>query len=116
MVDIVHCEYDRKMESEKWIQKLPYLAFKPNWLVKVIPPIVGAVIRFWIKEVDSNDGDHVSIYFDAYNNLGYFEGPYWELYPASDGDTARFSLGDEDELLAEIEKALKYVKDRGSNE
>ncbi len=102
------CEYDRKMESFKWIQALPYLAFKPHWRVKVIPPIVGAVVRFWVKEADIDD--HVSIYFDAYNNLGYFGGPYWELYPAADGNTARFALGEESALLEEIDKSLECVR------
>lgn len=49
-----------------WAIKLPAFHFDKEWDVKIIPPFAGAIIRFVI---DYN-GKHVSVYFDAYSELG----------------------------------------------
>ena len=85
---------------------LPYLKFPANYHVKVLPAFAGAVARFWVRK-DSTPGEgRVSVYFDAYCNLGACSGTYWEVYPCGDGETARFLLGEEKEMLEEVEKAL----------
>lgn len=50
-----------------WSHKLPAFHFDKEWDVKIIPPFAGAIIRFVI---DYN-GKHVSVYFDAYSELGW---------------------------------------------
>ncbi len=96
MAHMVATEQDRD-----WVQKLPYLSFPAGWQVKVIPPITMAVVRFHV--INSN-GAHVSAYFDAYDALGYVGQPYWEIYPAVDGDTERFLLGEETQMIEAIGK------------
>nr|DAN90730.1 MAG TPA: hypothetical protein [Bacteriophage sp.] len=48
-------------------QKLPAFHFDKEWDVKIIPPFAGAIIRFVIDY----KGKHVSVYFDAYSELGW---------------------------------------------
>ena len=65
-----------------WSHKLPAFHFDKEWDVKIIPPFAGAIIRFVI---DYN-GKHVSVYFDAYSELGWMYDedeqpiPYFEYY------------------------------------
>lgn len=104
-------EYDDKMDSMTWQDKLPFLQFKPDWLVRIVPPFVGAVIRFKVRKNTTPGHQNVSIYFDAFNHLGSMRNPYWEVYPAADGDTARFHLGEESEMMEEIEASLRRLED-----
>jgi hypothetical protein len=93
--------------AEKWRMQtleMPYLKFKPDWEVKIIPPFCGATVRFVVKKPHSEKD--VSVYLDMFSNLGFFGSPYWEIYPTADGETWRCALGCEDELIAEIDKAL----------
>lgn len=89
-------------EWEKWCKEIPQLKFKPDWEVQVIPPIVGAVVRFRVTKGKKT----VSVYLDCYDNLGYFGSPYWEIYPDKDDNNARFPMGDTEALLKAIDKAL----------
>lgn len=102
---LVSAKYDENFESMKWVKELPFLDFPSHWLVKIVPPFVGAVIRFKVKHRD-RDSEEISIYFDGYNNLGYMDGPYWEIYPVKDEVIARFMLGEEKAMLQAIEEAL----------
>lgn len=95
-------EYEKAFESERWIEEIPYLNFKPEWKVKVIPPFCGAVVRF---RIDYNDIE-LSVYLDCYDNLGSVGQPYWELYPYVNDDTFRCLMNDTDELLHAIEISL----------
>lgn len=88
---------------DKWTIEIPLLRFKSTWEVQVIPPSVGAVVRFAVYK----NKKRVSVYLDCYENLGYFGGPHWEIYPDHKGNNARFAMLETDALLKAIEKALK---------
>lgn len=88
--------------DEKWLeigQQMPFIPFPAGWKVKVIPPFGGALARF---RVELPDGRGKSIYFDAYDRLGCYGAPYWEVYPVG-GDVGRCAMADVDELLRLIE-------------
>ena len=88
--------------QEDWFDNIPFIRFDPDWDVQVIPPFSGAMVRFRVKQ-----GDHiVSVYLDCYQQLGYWDGPYWEVYPV-DGDTWRVGIDDVDGLLDAIRMGLK---------
>lgn len=101
------CDYT--FEWQKWSKEIPYLKFPAQWEVKIMPPFAAAIVRFGVKTCN---GDRVSVYLDCYNHLGCFVAddgtplPYWEVYPASNGDTARFAMNDTSGLIAEIERAI----------
>jgi len=98
----IRFKYERIMEHEKWNKEIPFLKFPTEWMVKVSPPSVGAVVRFQIKKGEA----WVSIYLDCYENLGFYGGkPYWEVYPYND-DTFRCGINDTDELLNAITQSL----------
>jgi len=86
---------------------LPSFELPPNTKIRVIPPVVGALARFIIE--DKNDPDiNCSIYFDAHGTLGYFNGPYWEVYPNRTlDDNSRFDVKDISGLMEEIKASLK---------
>lgn len=89
--------YDHTFEVMDWAEKLPYMEFPAHWQVKITPAFMSSIIRFRVK-------------FDGYNNLGCCSEPYWEIYPNSEGDNARFGLGEEKEMFKEIEKALERLE------
>lgn len=86
----------------EWGGVIPYLKFKEDWEVQVIPPFGGALTRFLVRK----DGVWVSIYLDGYDELGYVGEPYWEIFPNIYHDTSRFLLDETDELLSAIEESL----------
>lgn len=91
--------------EEKWRQiceQIPPLNFKKEWNVKIIPPFCGAMARFTIDYKNN----HVSVYLDWYDRLGYVGQPYWELYPF-DNDTKRYLLNETEELMKDIEAILE---------
>lgn len=94
-----------KEEWTSWVDKMPALHFDPTWGVQIIPPFGGALARFRI----SKGNTWVSVYFDAFNRLGYFGSvfddpvPYFELYPFGD-DVKRYGLDEVDELMSDIRK------------
>ena len=91
---------DSIMESNKWIREIPYIKFKPEWEVKVIPPHAGAVVRFLVKHPDTKT--IISVYLDCYDIMGSMGQPYWEMYPYK-GDIERFFLNEVDQLVDAIE-------------
>lgn len=93
-------------EWSKWQTDVPYLTFREDWKVRVIPPFGGAVVRFLVRRDDTPEGEVVSVYLDCYGELGAMDRPYWEIYPAEDGDTDRFYMAETDELLAGIAASL----------
>jgi len=79
------------------------LTFQSNWKVRIIPPWAGAMARF----VVSKGHKKVSVYFDTDDRLGIMgKKPYYEIYPAADGDTARFTPDEADEMMLAIRKSL----------
>lgn len=94
-------EYSRLQEHRKWTRELPHFNFKKEWNVTIIPPFGGAVIRFLI---DYN-GKHISVYFDAYNELGCVGEPYFEYY---DGEECyRYLINESEMMMSDIEKFLE---------
>lgn len=97
-----------------WIEKIPYISFPDNWEVQITPPFGGAIVRFRVKEKGYKHW--ISIYLDCYDVIGFYNGPYWEIYPHM-GDTYRVSMENTDELIEKIKEALskesinEYEKD-----
>lgn len=86
-----HVEHQQKWVDEG--RKIPYLQFRGDWQVQVIPPFGDAVIRFAIL---LPSGQRKSVYLDARNSLGYWRDdgtPYWEVYPYR-GDVGRCDMDD----------------------
>lgn len=105
-------------EWREWIKNIPYINFPPDWNVKIMPPFGGAMIRFKVKKNDSDKC--VSVYLDCHHSLGYYgesgNEPYWEIYPAFDGDTARFDINNIKEIMEEIEKSLNHKENLNGND
>lgn len=105
--DIANWAINNNKQLE-WSKKIPSLKFKPHWGVTIIPPFMGALIRFWVKNRKRN----VSVYLDVDSNLGYFGGPYWEVYNPNfkeglDGDgIKRFAFNQSAKMMKHIEKVL----------
>lgn len=87
---------------------LPFLRFPPEWQVQLIPPTNGAAVRFRVRLYES--ARPISVYLDLDENLGSFGGPYWEIYPNSEGDAERFAASEVDELIAAINVALAVAR------
>ena len=88
----------RVEEDQKWraeINRIPFLTFRSDWQVRVIPPFGDAVVRF---QVLLPSGTLKSIYMDSRCSLGIWGNgvnpePYWEVYPYR-GDVGRCHLAD----------------------
>lgn len=99
-------KYESLQEYRKWMKEIPALHFEKEWDVKIIPPFGGAVIRFCI---DYN-GKHVSVYFDAYSELGWVVDenknpiPYFEYY---DGEECyRYYMYESEQMMEDIKDFL----------
>lgn len=95
-------EQDWKGESVR----IPWMYFRSDWQVRVIPPFGDAVIRF---QVILPSGTLKSIFMDSRNSLGVWWGadkntpePYWEVYPYK-GDVGRCDLADTIMLMEMIQ-------------
>jgi hypothetical protein len=92
--------------DEGWrdlVNRIPAVRFRPDWDVKIIPPFAGAKARFWVSRGNAN----VSVYLDEGDALGFMGGKaYWEIYPAAEGDTARFYLEDAGEMIEAVRKSI----------
>ena len=95
-------EVEQAYEYERWRKEIPSLNFKKKWKVRILPPFLGAIIRFRIDYKDR----YVSCYLDCYNELGYFGEPYWEIYPYKD-DTFRCAMKDTKVLMKKIKEVLE---------
>lgn len=100
---IASCKMEALFEWQKWCKEIPSLKFNPEWEIKVIPPFAGAVVRFIV----SKDNKTVSVYLDCYENLGFFGGPHWEIYPDKFGDNSRFAMNDTEALITAIEESFQ---------
>jgi hypothetical protein len=103
----MQCELELICEWHKWAKEIPALNFPPEWKIRIIPPYLGAIIRFVVV----TEFGEVSIYLDAYDNLGGMGMlPYWEIYPGESGDPDRFMMNETTELIEGIKKAINYQK------
>jgi len=99
-----YCEYDYIMESQKWIQQIPFIRFKRDWSVRVMPPFWWAIIRFCIEKGDNS----ASVYLDCYDSLWIVGRPYWEVY--GNLQPERCAMEDIEWLLKIITNHLKPIK------
>lgn len=82
------------------MKEIPALHFEKEWDVRIIPPFGGAVIRFWIW----HNNKKVSVYFDAYDELGFVGEPYFEYY---DGEECyRYLMNESEAMMEDIKKFL----------
>jgi len=93
---------ERKDEWQRWTTEIPEIVFPAGWAVRMRPPTVGAIVRF--------NANGISVYLDCYSRLGHWDGPYWEIYPAEDGDTERYAMHDITGLLDGLERARTHVE------
>jgi len=102
--------FDVELE-ENWTNfynAMDYIELEQGFSFRVTPPIGGALMRFSIFHKESER--EFSVYFDAHNQLGRMDVPYFEVYPVQ-GDTFRSTD------IKEIMKAI-YIdtKDSGIKE
>lgn len=97
---VVYQNYSEAFEVENWLERMPKLTFKEGWQVQVIPPSLGAIIRFVVL----SDSGWVSVYLDAYNMLGCEDKPYWEVYDGE--DCVRFYFEEHEDMMKHIESVL----------
>ena len=88
---------------------LPYISFPPEWEVKILPPMGGAMARFLVR-APWTDGRTVSVYLDTHDRLGWVGQPYWEIYPNVDDDCTRYLLAEVADMLAGIEASLAQMR------
>lgn len=98
-------DIEREQRWHDEIDRIPFIQFKPDWKVKIIPPFADAVVRF---QVELPNGCLKSIYLDSRQSLGYYgNGAYWEVYPYGSyngmDDVGRCSIDDVPRLLEMIE-------------
>jgi len=99
-----HVEQEQDWKGE--IVRIPWLHFRSNWQVRIIPPFADAVIRF---QVILPSGMLKSVFMDSRNSLGVWWGadqntpePYWEVYPYKN-DVGRCDLADTIMLMEMIQ-------------
>lgn len=101
-------------EKEDWrgmCRVIPPIQFPAHWIIKLMMPFGGACARFMASLDNEN---WISVYFDAFDRLGFVGRPYWEIYPI-EGDIERFIVGEEDQLLKKIEKVLQDGQRNGES-
>jgi hypothetical protein len=99
--EVARRQVEQSEEWDKWLRLMPKLTVPDGCQISVVPPLVGAIVRFIIFKGEKS----VSVYFDAYSRLGCYDGPYWEAYPI-DGDNVRYSPERFDQMMADIAKEL----------
>lgn len=95
-------QMSKTFEWEKWMKLIPLITLPEGYSFRPIPPFGGAVVRFHVEK----DGHSVSVYLDCYDNLGFYGKPYWEIYPASNNDIARFDMDDTKSMVKGIVKSI----------
>ena len=96
---ITHATLDNKRGFKEAGVLIPYIKFPPELEIKLIYPFGGAAARFIARLPDKEKT--VSVYLDINSSLGCMDSMYWEIYPAADGDIARFIMGDEEKDMFE---------------
>jgi len=111
-MEIIELEHklSKLLEWDKWVKEVPFIPFPKKWEVQIVPPSLGAIVRFRVKLKEHHD-DHrdISVYLDCYDLLGSFGEPYWEIYPNKEGDCSRIPMNNITKLLRELKDALKHL-------
>ena len=107
---------EEQYEWNKWAEEIPFLNFREDWQVKIIPPYAIGIVRFLVKKGDAQ----VSVYLDCYDMAGYVREPYWEIYPHEYRD---FDVGEMDGMwecsryyLHETEDLVEGIKESFENQ
>ena len=109
MISVDRSVIEHEEQWKSWCSEIPAFHFKEEWEVKIIPPFMGAMARFWID----HNGRHVSVYLDCYNNLGFVGVPYYEIYDGDSNDTYRYIMSskeDMDQMMIDIDRLLNGEK------
>lgn len=103
----VSVEYAREMESYKWALKIPFIRFPMHWEVRVLPPFIGAIVRFEIRYKNAI----VRVALDGYGMLEYSEMPqYWSI-TSMHTDVQTCDMNDTESLIKLIEQILDKHED-----
>jgi hypothetical protein len=106
---------DEALEVRHWNEELPFIHFPSDFQIQFIQPR-GALFRFRVRRENTPKDSFVSVYFDAYQALGIFDGPYFEVYPIGDyaNDNgyfpARVGIHETNDLIYEVRKALDLLE------
>jgi hypothetical protein len=95
-------------EYLEWALKLPYIKWPAHYLIKALPPFLGAMVRYFVAK-EGDEENHVSIYLDCHDLLGCYGSPYWEVMGMKTKDPARCdwdNINGEDGLLALVREAF----------
>ncbi len=98
-------DWTTAFEARRWAMEMPALKFPKRWRVQIIPPFGGAVVRFVIYGPRNKGKDQVSVYFDAYEQLGYYGEPHWEAYPINNNNE-RWAMRDWPKMFLAIDRQL----------
>lgn len=101
-------KYDKEFQTREWVDCIPFIKFPDNFLVKIIPPFLGASIRFQVR-IDGSE-KVVSVYLDCYEILGASRDslPYWEIYLLNYlEEPIRYSVWDTNGLIEGINSLFK---------
>ena len=103
---------EREFEWMKWYKEIPPIRFPADWNIKIIPPAVCGIVRFWIVDPDTTRSFIASVYLDCYDLLGFCRRPYWEAYPYK-GDVFRCGMEKVDLLLEALHEIVEdyYAED-----
>ena len=97
--------YDQVMQPREWIAKIPSLQFPNDWVINIVPPFAGALVRFGVSLEGTSE--YVSVYLDVYSILGATETPYWEVYIQDNPNfPSRCAMEDTESLMELIQQAL----------
>ena len=75
---LTRSQIENTEEWGKFYDTMPFIELPSGYSFRVIPPFNGALMRFKVLTPSSKE---YSIYFDAYDRLGVYGEPYYELYP-----------------------------------
>lgn len=107
-------EVQAAFEYFKWSKEVPALQFKPEWKVRITPPIGLVVARFEVEY----KGAFVSVFLDCYDLAGTVNPletmPYWEVYPSFyDGRPCRVLMKEGEQLIQVIHESLeKQIREK----
>ena len=99
-------------QKEKWREVTPLIPpvkVPEGCKIIVIPPFNGAAARFRIKK---GKNISVSVYLDTVENLGFYGGPYWEVYPVG-GDVYRCGVEEKAKPDRAIARSIREQEKAG---
>lgn len=105
-MQITGIKLEKKMGYQEAVPKMPFLSFPDNYEIAVIPPFSGAMARFYVRKKGTKG--RLSVYADFHDLLGFFNGPYWEVFPYQ-GDVFRCKIDEPEKLMKAIVEAVEDI-------